>query len=103
MKRIILRTGLQSLIVMTVLYILTVLIGRSAGYGVQEVMGYTGIVVSLLFVYFGMRQYRDKGNKGVLSFGAGMKIGLLITLIPSAMFALLDIIYTTFINQSFYQ
>jgi hypothetical protein len=103
MKKIILRTGAYSLVVMTALYILTVLIGKSAGYDVQEVAGYAGIIVSLLFVYFGTRQYRDQVNNSLLTFGQGMKIGLLITLIPSFGFALLDIIYTTFINKSFYE
>ncbi len=31
-------------------------------------MGYATIIVSLLFVYFGIKQYRDNYNEGVITF-----------------------------------
>jgi Protein of unknown function (DUF4199) len=41
-----------------------------------------------------MRQYRDKWNNGQLSFGQGLKVGILIVLIPSVAFGLFDLLYT---------
>lgn len=54
----------------------------------QEIIGYTTIVISLLFVYFGIRHWRDNYNGGRLSFGQGLKLGTLITLFPSIAFGL---------------
>ena len=45
------------------------------------VVGYTTIVISFLFVYFGMRSYRDNVLGGTMTFGKGFNAGILITLI----------------------
>lgn len=101
MKKILLQAFIYSLVVMTLLFALTALTSKTTSYAIQEVIGYAGIVVSLLFVYFGIRQYRDKVNGGTLSFGQGLKVGLLIVLIPALLFGLFDILYTTFIDPDF--
>lgn len=43
--------------------------------------GYTAIVISFLFVYFGIRSYRDNVLGGRITFGKGFQAGILITLI----------------------
>ena len=53
---------------------------------VQEVIGYISIVLSLLFVFVGIRYWRDHHNQGNLSFMQGLKLGTLITLFPSIAF-----------------
>jgi len=103
MKKIILRNGLRSLIVMTAIFVVNFLVMKSVGYEVQEIMGYAGIILSLLFVYFGMRQYRDRVNGGVMRFGQGLKVGVLITLLPSVLFGLIDQVYSHFIDKDFYK
>ena len=45
------------------------------------VVGYTVIVISFLFVYFGIRSYRDNVLGGRISFAKGFQAGILITLI----------------------
>ena len=45
------------------------------------VVGYTVIVISFLFVYFGIRSYRDNVLGGQITFGKGFQAGILITLI----------------------
>ena len=69
----------------------------------SEVTGYAAIIVCLSFVYFGIRWYRDKQNGGVLTFGQGLKTGMLIVLIPSVCFGLLDVLYITLIDPHFYE
>lgn len=44
-------------------------------------VGYAGILLSMLFVFFGVRSYRDRYNGGTLSFGKGFQVGILIALI----------------------
>lgn len=51
-------------------------------------VGYTTMVVSLSLVFFGVKTYRDNHQGGVITFGRAFKIGILITLIASALYAL---------------
>jgi hypothetical protein len=103
MKKIILRTIIYCSVTIIVLYIIMVTVGKVASFEVQEVLGYASMVIALLFTFFGIKQYRDEVNHGSLSFGEGMKTGLLITLIPAVLFAAIDGIYTRLINPDWYK
>ena len=94
MQKIVLRYGCYGLIVIVALLLITFfLFGDSNNIERQEVIGYVSIVTSLLFVYFAIRQWRDRYNNGVLTFGKGMAIGTLITLFPSFAFGLFSWLY----------
>jgi len=66
-----------------------------------EIIGYSSMVVSLLFVFFGIKHFRDKENKGRVSFGKALLIGVLISLMASIAFGILDVIYVKIINPEF--
>jgi len=51
-----------------------------------ELVGYTTMIVALSLVFFGVKSYRDK--IGSLTFGQGMKVGLLITLVAGLLYAI---------------
>ncbi len=51
-------------------------------------VGYTNMVIALSTIFFAVRSYRDNHQGGVISFGKALKIGLLISLIASAFYAL---------------
>lgn len=53
-----------------------------------ELVGYTTMVIALSMVFFGIKSYRDNYANGSISFGKGFKVGILITLIASAMYGL---------------
>lgn len=65
-----------------------------------EVVGYLTMVLSMVFVFAGIRYYRDHVNGGFLTFAEGLKIGVLIVLIPSVCFGFFDILYTQVLNPS---
>ena len=101
MKSIVIRYGLYSALCLCVLALAGWFLGRGLDHTVQEVIGYTSMVVSLAFVFFGIKHYRDRVNEGIVSFGKALVIGLLISAIAALAFGILDVIYVKFINPDF--
>ena len=101
MKKTILRYGLYGASCICILFLLPWLIGENLSYSVLEIIGYVSIVVSLSFVFFGIRHFRDKINDGRVSFGKALVLGLAISLITALAFGVLDVIYIKYINPDF--
>jgi hypothetical protein len=73
---------------------------KNIGQGLQEAAGYLSILLAMIFIFFGIRHFRDRINGGYLSFGQGLKVGVLIVLIPAVAFGLFDILYTEVLNPT---
>jgi hypothetical protein len=58
----------------------------SSDYGM--LVGYTTQVIALSLVFFGVKSYRDNHAGGIITFGQGVRIGLLISLITVVMYGL---------------
>lgn len=101
MKHTILKYGGYSLITAIILFLLGLLFGKGIDYTSQEIIGYVTMVVSLSFIFFGIKHYRDKVNNGTLSFAKSLSIGLLIAVMAGLGIAIADFIYTTWINPDF--
>ncbi|HWI19788.1 MAG TPA: DUF4199 domain-containing protein [Vicinamibacterales bacterium] len=84
MKKVVLTFGLLSGAVVTGLMFMTLPFAERIGFDRAVYVGYTTILISMLFVYFGVRSYRDNVLGGQMSFGTGFTAGLLITLVSSA-------------------
>jgi hypothetical protein len=81
MKKIVLTFGLLSGLVSALMMFVTMLFVEKIGFDKGVIIGYTAITLSLLFVYFGVRSYRDNQLGGKITFGRAVGAGLLITLI----------------------
>ncbi len=101
MKNTVLRYGIWSALSIFVLFLISSLLLKDLDFNTQEIYGYASIVVSLLFVFWGIKHFRDKENHGILSFGKGVLIGLLITLFASVAFGLYNVIYVEYIDPNF--
>jgi len=101
MKKTVIKFGLYALISGFVFFGLPFFLGMGVDYDYGEVIGYTSIVLSLLFVFFGIRYYRDKENNGKISLGKALAIGMLIALFAAIGVAVMDYVYTTQINPNF--
>jgi len=55
-------------------------------YNTSLFIGYASMLVAFSLVYVGIRNYRDKYNGGVISFGKAFKIGIMIVLIASTLY-----------------
>ena len=84
MTKIVLTFGLLSGAVAAVMMFLTLPFAERIGFDRAVYVGYTTIVISMLFVYFGVRSYRDNVLGGRMNFGKAFTAGMLITLISSA-------------------
>jgi hypothetical protein len=96
MKKTVLTFGLLSGAVSVAMMFATIPFVEQIGFDHMLVVGYTTIVISFLFVYFGMRSYRDNVLGGTMTFGKGFNAGILITLISCVCYvaAWLVIYYT---------
>src|ERR1043166_487326 len=84
MKKTVLTFGLISGAIADSTMLATLRLEDKIGYDKGYILGYTAIVLSALFIFFGVRSYRENVGGGRLTFGRGFAVGILITLISSA-------------------
>ena len=100
MKKTVLTFGLLSGLVSATLMFFTVLFIDRIGWDKGVVVGYTGIVLSLLFVFFGVRSYRDNHLGGKITFGKAFGVGMLITLVSCLFYVIAwEIEYATLFSD----
>ena len=98
MKKTVLTFGLISGAVAALLMSATVPFMHRIGFDKGFIVGYTGIVVSLVLVPFGIRSYRENVGGGHITFGRAFAIGILITLISCICYVIAwEIIYFNFL------
>lgn len=89
MKKTILKYGvIAGLITTGMMIISTNMHNQNPDFKGSEIIGFAGIFIAFIFIFIGIKSFRDKQNNGVISFGTGLKIGLLICLIASTMYVL---------------
>ena len=99
MKSTVIRYGVYAMLAMVLLSAIHIfLVVPNVKSANSEVVGYLTMLLSMIFVFAGIKHYRDKVNNGVLSFWEGLRIGVLIVLLPSVAFGLFDLLYTKVIN-----
>lgn len=103
MKSIVIKYGIRAFITASVLFLAGFLIGKQIDldFNTMAVFGYASMVLSLIFVFFGIKHYRDQINDGKVSLGKAIVIGILISLFAAIGFGIVDYIYTTSINPNF--
>lgn len=58
-------------------------------FGISSMMiGYAGMLISFSFVFVGIKTHRDKDLGGVITYGRGVGVGLLIALLASTMYVI---------------
>ncbi|WP_034042130.1 DUF4199 domain-containing protein [Wocania ichthyoenteri] len=103
MKSTIIKYGLFGAITGFVIFLSHLAFAKNLSFSVLEILGYISIFISLSFIYFGIKHYRDNINQGVISLGKAIIIGLLISLLVGIGIGIADYIYTTFLNPNFFK
>ena len=52
------------------------------------IIGFSAMIVAFSFVFIGIKNYRDKQNDGLLTFGKGFLLGFLISLVASTIYVI---------------
>jgi len=97
MRKTILKYGLISGAIISVLMSATVPFAHQIGFERGMFVGYTTMVLAFMMVFLGIRSYRDNEGNGQISFGRAFAIGISITLIMSFCYVFTwEIIYFNF-------
>jgi hypothetical protein len=98
MKNIVIKYGLISGALISVMMMLTIPLHDQIGFGTSGlVVGYTTMVLAFLLIYFGVRSYRDTVGGGTVRFGRALAVGVLIAAVSSACYvATWEVMYFKF-------
>jgi hypothetical protein len=105
MKKIVLVYGTIAGIILGAMWFITAPLWDNGTLNFDNGMfvGYATMVVALSLVFFGVKTYRDDQQNGVITFGRAFKVGILITLIASVLYALSwEVAYNT-VSKGFAQ
>lgn len=103
MKSSVLKYGLYGFLAGLIIFTLHLVLGiKNLDYSTNELLGYVSIFISLSFIYFGIKHYRDRVNNGHISLGRAVAIGLMISILVGLGIAIADFVYTKFIDPSFF-
>ena len=97
MKRNVLVFGLISGALMAIFMYATMPFVDKIGMDRMIFVGYTGIVLAFMLVFFGIRSYRENIGGGAISFGRAFAVGILITIIACVCYVVAwEILYFNF-------
>jgi uncharacterized protein DUF4199 len=100
MKKTVLVFGLISGAIMAGMVFGTLLFVTNIGFDKAEIVGYTGMVLAFMLVFFGIRSYRENIGGGTISFGRALSVGLLIMLIATVCYVIAwEIVYFNFMHD----
>lgn len=98
MKRTVWTWGLISGGVSSLLMAITASFADDIGFDKGAIVGYTGLVLSALLIFFGVRSYKLEVAGGRLTFGKGFTVGILIALVSSLLYvATWQVVYYGFL------
>src|SRR4030095_11610110 len=92
MKKNIIIYGLIAGIIVSILMVFSINyishVDGKVDYNTSLLIGYASMLIAFSLVFVGIRNYRDKYNGGIISFGKAFKIGILIVLIASTIYVI---------------
>lgn len=103
MKNTVLKYGIYSFILASILFSSALYFGYALAFKTHGIIGYITIVASLVFVYFGVKHYKNYDLDGEIDFIKAFIIGFGIACFSAIAFGLIDAIYISSIHPDFTQ
>ncbi|GAF03831.1 DUF4199 domain-containing protein [Saccharicrinis fermentans] len=69
----------------------------------DKYFGYLGFVITIIFIFLGLKSYKEKENDGVMKYGQGVSLGVLITLVGGFLSSAFTYVFFTFIDPAKHQ
>jgi hypothetical protein len=101
MKNTVLTFGIYSVLLAAILFSTVLYSGFALAFKTHGIIGYATMVVSLLYVYFGIKHYKDHELNDALDFKTAFKVGAVISIFTAITFGTIDAIYITYNNPDF--
>ncbi len=95
MRKNILTFGIIAGLIVSIFMVVSIAICYSSGNFGEGSMeaGYASMIIAFSFIVVAIKNFRDKYNNGVISFGKAFQIGLFISLIASTFYVVTWLIY----------
>lgn len=74
---------------------------KSGDFESSMLVGYASMLIAFSLIFVGIKNYRDKYNGGIISFGKAFKVGFFMTLIASTIYVVVWLIEERFFFPDF--
>ncbi|MBP7808868.1 MAG: DUF4199 domain-containing protein [Bacteroidia bacterium] len=99
MKKVVLKFGLIAGVIPALWFCLVPLF-KNQELSQSMAIGWVTYIAAGLFVFFGIKSYRDNYNDGIISFGKAFTAGLLIALLAAVVFVIIwEIMFFNFFHD----
>ncbi len=100
-KNVLVFGSIAGVIVSTFMFVAMLLFNKDVSGAGSMLVGYAAMLVAFSFVFVGIKNFRDKYNAGLISFGKAFSIGLLISLIASTFYVITWMLELKFVIPDF--
>ena len=92
-KNILLFGSISGLIITANMVVMSTVCNNNPQFESNEVLGYAAMIVAFSFIFFGIKNFRDKQNNGMITFGQAFKVGFLMAVVASTMYVVVWLFY----------
>ncbi len=69
----------------------------------NKAFGYLGYLILAVFIFLGLKHYKEKENKGFMRYGQGLGVGVLISLVGGIVSGVFTYVFFAFIDPAKHQ
>jgi len=80
--------SIAGIIIAVLMVVSTIMCYNNPDFKGSMIVGYASMLIAFSFIFIGIKNFRDKYNNGVISFGKAFKLGLGIAFIASSVYVL---------------
>ena len=103
MRKIVIVFGLIAGAIPTLWFQFSKMLGSAHDFENGIYYGYASMILAFSLIFVAVKNYRDKENGGVISFGKAFRIGLYITLIASVVYVIVWLIDYFYFESDYLQ